>query len=150
LLSQVAGRAGRADKSGRAMLQTYQPNAPVLNALAGGDRNAFLAAEAAGRHGLGFPPYGRLAAIVLRSRDEGALIKAANDLRSAAPNGDGVEVLGPARAPIYRLRGEARMRFLVKARRDVSLQAYLGDWLSRVKQSGAVRRTVDINPYTFL
>lgn len=150
LLSQVAGRAGRAKKRGRAMLQTYQPKSTVLQALAEGDRNAFLAAEAEGRHELGFPPYGRLAAILLRSRDEAALLKAANDLRSAAPNGDGVEVMGPARAPIYRLRGEARMRFLVKARRDVSLQAYLADWLSRVKQPGAVRRIVDINPYTFL
>lgn len=150
LLSQVAGRAGRAEKRGRAMLQTYQPKSTVLQALADGDRNAFLVAEAEGRHALGFPPYGRLAAILLRSRDETALMKAANDLRSAAPNGDGVEVMGPARAPIYRLRGEARMRFLVKARRDVSLQAYLADWLSRVKQPGAVRRIVDINPYTFL
>lgn len=150
LLSQVAGRAGRAGKPGRAMLQTYQPQAPVLNALADGDRNAFLAVEAEGRHGLGFPPYGRLAAIVLRSKDETALMKAANDLAQSAPNGDGVEVLGPARAPIYRLRGHARMRFLVKARRDVSLQAYLSDWLQRVKTPSAVRCVVDINPYTFL
>ncbi len=150
LLSQVAGRAGRAGKPGRAMLQTFQPQAPVLKALADGDRNAFLAVEAEGRHGLGFPPYGRLAAIVLRSKDEAALMKAAQDLARAAPNGDGVDVLGPARAPIYRLRGHVRMRFLVKARRDVSLQAYLNDWLPRVKIGSTVRCVVDINPYNFL
>lgn len=150
LLSQVTGRAGRAEKPGRALLQTYQPQAAVFEALAGGDRDAFLAAEAEGRHRLAFPPYGRLAAILLRSRDETALDKAARELAAAAPNGDGVEVLGPARAPIYRLRGQARMRFLVKARRDVNVQAYLSDWLSRVKTPSSVRLTVDINPYSFL
>ena len=150
LLSQVTGRAGRAEKPGRALLQTYQSEAAVLKALVAGDRDAFLAAEAEGRRALSFPPYGRLAAIILRSRDETALDRAASALRAAAPNGDGVDVLGPARAPIYRLRGEARMRFLVKARRDVNLQAYLHDWLRRVKTPSSVRRVVDINPYSFL
>ena len=150
LLSQVTGRAGRAEKPGAAMLQTYQPEAAVLQALASGDRDAFLVAEAEGRRALGFPPYGRLAALILRSRDETALAAAARALAAAAPAGDGIETLGPARAPIYRLRGEARMRFLVKARRDVSLQAYLNDWLGRVKTPAAVRRSVDINPYSFL
>ena len=150
LLSQVTGRAGRAEKPGRALLQTYQPEAPVLAALASGDRDAFLAAEALGRREHGFPPYGRLAAVTLRSLDEKALDQAANALRSAAPVADGVEVLGPARTPIYRLRGVARMRLLVKTRRNIDLQAYLADWLARVKTPGPVRISVDINPYNFL
>ncbi len=150
LLSQVAGRAGREEKPGRVLLQTFQPQAPVLAALAAGERDDFLAAEAEGRLALGFPPYGRLAAIILRSRDIPALEKAAKDLRAAAPRAQGIEVLGPAPAPIYRLRGEARMRFLIKAGRNVSLQAYLNDWLPRVKTPGPVRRVVDINPYSFL
>lgn len=150
LLAQVTGRAGRAEKPGRALLQTYQPEAAVFQALTNGDRNAFLAAEAEGRRRAGFPPYGRLAAILLRGRDEAALHDAANALRAATPAGDGINVLGPARAPIYRLRGEARMRFLVKARRDVNIQAYLHDWLARVKMPSSVRRVVDIDPYSFL
>lgn len=150
LLSQVTGRAGRAEKQGRALLQTYQPAAPVLQAMASGDRDAFLAAEAAGRHALGYPPYGRLAAVVLRSDKEAALHEAARALAAAAPVGDGIEILGPARAPIYRLRGVMRMRFLIKARRDVSLQAFLRDWFSKVKTPAAVRRIIDINPYSFL
>ncbi|MEO1135055.1 MAG: primosomal protein N' [Pseudomonadota bacterium] len=150
LLSQVTGRAGRAEKPGRALLQTYQPAAPVLAALAAGDRDAFLAAEAMGRRDLGFPPYGRLAAIILRSLDERVLEETARALRNAAPAADGVEVLGPARAPIYRLRGVARMRMLVKTRRNVHLQAWLKDWLEGQKLPGAVRMSVDINPYSFL
>jgi len=150
LLSQVAGRAGRADKPGRALLQTYQSQAPVLTALAGGDRDDFLAAEAEGRMGLGFPPYGRLAAIILRSDNEKALKIAADAHRSAIPNGDGVEVWGPAPAPLYRLRGQMRVRFLIKARRDVHIQRYLETWLADVKLRGPVRRSVDIDPYSFL
>ena len=150
LLAQVTGRAGRAEKPGRALLQTYQPQSAVLQALTTGDRDRFLAAEAEGRRSLGFPPYGRLAAIILRARDETALAQAAKDLQAAAPKARGVEVLGPARAPIYRLRGEARMRFLIKAGREVSLQAFLNDWLAQVKTPSSVRRIVDINPYSFL
>ena len=150
LLSQVTGRAGRAEKPGRALLQTYQPDAAVLRALASGDRDAFLAAEAAGRSALGYPPYGRLAAITLRSQDETLLDRTANALRAAAPAAEGVDILGPARAPIYRLRGVARMRLLVKTRRNVHVQAFLADWLTRVKIPGAVRISVDINPYSFL
>ncbi|WDI32859.1 primosomal protein N' [Hyphococcus flavus] len=150
LLSQVTGRAGRAEKPGRALLQTYQPQAAVLKALATGDRDAFLAAEAEGRRSLGYPPYGRLASVTLRSRDEAALEKSARAMRAAAPLADDVEILGPARTPIYRLRGVARQRMLVKAGRNIHLQAYLSDWLERVKKTSVVRISVDINPYNFL
>ncbi|WP_425410579.1 primosomal protein N' [Hyphococcus sp.] len=150
LLSQVTGRAGRAEKPGRALLQTYQPQSAVLQALASGDRDAFLAAEAQGRQALFYPPYGRLAAVTLQSRDEAALEASARTLRSLAPTADGVEILGPARTPIYRMRGLARQRLLVKARRNVHIQAYLSDWLAKMKKSSAVRISVDVNPYNFL
>ena len=138
------------DRSGRALLQTFQSEAPVLAALAGGDRDDFLAAEAEGRAGLGFPPFGRLAAIILRSPDEKALKAAADTHRAAIPNGDGVEVWGPAPAPLYRLRGQMRVRFLVKARRDVHIQRFLEAWLAGIKLRGPVRRSVDIDPYSFM
>lgn len=150
LMSQVAGRAGREEKPGRALLQTYDPDAEVMKALASGDRDAFLAAEAASRQRMLFPPYGRLAAIILRSRNEKALHAAAAAHKSAAPRADGVEVWGPAPAPLYRIRGEARLRFLVKARRDVDVQAFLNAWLRKVKLPGAVARILDVDPYSFL
>ena len=115
-----------------------------------GDRDAFLAAEAAGREVLGFPPYGRLAAVILRSQNEKLLHETARAHRDALIRADGVEVWGPAPAPLYRLRGEMRMRFLVKARRDVRVQGFLDAWLGPVRLPNAVRRTVDIDPYSFL
>lgn len=150
LLSQVAGRAGREDRPGEAMLQTYVPEAAVFKALTSGDRDAFLEAEAAGREELGFPPYGRLAAVVLRSTNEKLLKEAAAAHRAALFPAEGVTVWGPAPAPIYRLRGEARIRFLVKARRDVNVQAFLSAWLATIKLPGAVRRAIDIDPYSFV
>ena len=150
LLAQVAGRAGRAEKPGRAMLQTYQPDAPVFAALSNGDRDGFLVAEAQGRSALGFPPYGRLAAIIMSGPDENAVLNAARDLSDAKPHGDGIDVLGPSRAPIYRLRGRVRLRFLVRARKGVNIQAFLSDWVRRVKTPNSVRRVIDIDPYSFL
>ena len=150
LLSQVAGRAGRAERAGEALMQTYQPQAPVFAALAAGDRDGFLEAEAAGRAALGFPPYGRLAALQLRSVNEAALKAAGAAHREALFSADGVTVWGPAPAAVYRVRGEARLRFLVKARRDVNVQAFLAAWLQRVKLPAAVRRTIDIDPYAFM
>jgi primosomal protein N' (replication factor Y) (superfamily II helicase) len=149
LLSQVAGRSGRADRPGEALIQTYQPDAPVFRALAAGDRDGFLEAEAAGRAELGFPPYGRLAALQLRSVNEAALKASGAAHREALPTAEGVTVFGPAPAAVYRVRGEARLRFLVKARRDFGLQAFIADWLGRVKPPASVRRTIDVDPYGF-
>lgn len=150
LLSQVTGRAGREAKPGRALLQTYQPNAAVLEALISGERDRFLAAEAESRRAHGFPPYGRLAAIILRGKDEAALKASAAAHKAAIPAAEGVEVWGPAPAPIYRLRGYQRIRFLVKTRRNVHIQRFVEDWLRRVKITGSIRRVVDIDPYSFL
>lgn len=150
MLSQVSGRAGREARAGEAMLQTYLPDAAVFAALKSGDRDAFLEAEARGREELGFPPYGRLAAVMLRSTNEKLLKETADAHHAALFNADGVIVWGPAPAPIYRLRGEARIRFLVKARRDVNIQAFLAAWLAKTKLSGAIRRTIDIDPYSFV
>ncbi|MEM9263703.1 MAG: primosomal protein N', partial [Pseudomonadota bacterium] len=132
------------------LLQTHQPDAPVLQAIARNDRDAFLEAEASGRHAHGYPPFGRLAAIILRSKDEKALHQSAASHRNALFAADGVSVMGPAPAPIYRFRGEARVRFLVKSRRNVDIQRFVAEWLSMVKLPNKVRRSIDIDPYSFL
>jgi primosomal protein N' (replication factor Y) len=150
LLHQVAGRSGRAERPGRALLQTYMPEQPVMQALAAGDRDGFLAAEAAARRAAGLPPFGRLAALIVSAGDPEAADFAARALSRAAPQLPGVDVLGPAPAPLAILRGRHRRRLLVKAERGVNLQAVLRDWLGRVRIAGSVRLQVDIDPYSFL
>ena len=150
LLAQVAGRAGRAERPGRALIQTYAPEHQVMQALQAGDRDGFLAAEAQMREASGLPPYGRLAALILSSPDAARLDEVARALAAAAPVADGVEVYGPADAPLALIRGRRRKRFLVRADRRVNIQAYVEAWRARVKVPAAVRVAVDVDPYSFL
>jgi primosomal protein N' (replication factor Y) len=150
LLHQVAGRAGREDRPGRVMMQTYHPDHPVMRALAGGERDRFLEEEAAVRRDGGWPPFGRLAALIVSGRDAGAVDAAANALGRAAPNNRGIRVLGPAPAPLAMLRGRHRRRLLLKATRNTDMQKNLKLWLSRVRWPNGVRVQIDVDPYSFL
>jgi primosomal protein N' (replication factor Y) len=150
LLTQTAGRAGRAAHPGRALIQTWAPEHPVMQALKAQDRDAFVEAESAERRSTGLPPYGRLAALILSSPDPAALEAGARALAQAIPNAEGAEVYGPADAPLALLRGRRRKRFLVRADRGVDLQGLVGAWLKRVKLPGSVRLVVDVDPYSFL
>ena len=150
LLTQATGRAGRAEKPGRAILQTWTPEHPVLMALAAGDRDAFVAAEMAEREAASLPPYGRLAAIILSGENAAAVEKVARDLAENIPNAERLEVYGPADAPLALVRGRRRKRLLVRADRDVDLQGFLRAWLARVKVPASVRLNVDVDPYSFL
>jgi primosomal protein N' (replication factor Y) (superfamily II helicase) len=150
LLHQVGGRAGRAERKGRVLIQTFMPDQPVMRALAAGDRDRFLETEAMARRETELPPFGRLAALILSADDDESCVFAAAALSRAAPQLPGVAVLGPAPAPLAVLRGRHRYRFLVKAERSVNLQAVLRDWLGRVRLGGGVRLQVDIDPYSFL
>lgn len=150
MLHQVAGRAGRAQRPGIVMVQTFDPDHPVMAALAANDRDRLLAIETAGRRERGLPPFGRLAAIILSAEDVAQGEAAAAALARAAPHLRGVDILGPAPAPLAVLRGRHRIRFLVKTARQVNIQAVLSQWLGAVKLAGAVRIQVDIDPYSFL
>jgi primosomal protein N' (replication factor Y) (superfamily II helicase) len=150
LLHQVGGRAGRAEHKGRVLIQTWMPDQPVMKALAAGDRDRFLEAEAAARRHAGLPPFGRLAALIVSAAEAETCDFTARALSRAAPQLPGVTVLGPAPAPLAVLRGRHRQRFLVKAGREVRLQAVLHDWLARVRTAGSARVQVDIDPYSFL
>jgi primosomal protein N' (replication factor Y) len=150
LLHQVAGRAGRDSKPGRVLLQTYNPEHPVITALAEGTRDRFVEEEAAQRRAGGWPPFGRLAALILSGPDEDAVDAVARRLARAAPRYDQVRVLGPAPAPLARLRGRHRRRFLLKTSRGVSIQRLLSEWLAKVRPPSSVRIQIDVDPYSFL
>ncbi|MES2035852.1 MAG: primosomal protein N', partial [Pseudomonadota bacterium] len=150
LLAQASGRAGRRDRPGRAMLQTYAPEHPVMQALKDQDRDAFIEAEMAGREMASLPPFGRLAAVIVSGPDPQALETYVRSLASVVPNTDGVDVFGPADAPLALVRGRRRKRFLVRADRTVDLQGFLAAWRARARPPGSIRVTLDVDPYSFL
>jgi primosomal protein N' (replication factor Y) len=150
LLTQVAGRAGRAQHPGRVLLQTYEPRHPVIEAMASGDAAKFYAAEANERRATGMPPFGRLAALIVSGPDAGRVERAAADLARAAPLGEGIEMFGPAPAPLAFLRGRHRRRLLLKTERRIVAQELLRLWLDRVDPPAGVRIQVDVDPYSFM
>ncbi|MEM7427984.1 MAG: primosomal protein N' [Pseudomonadota bacterium] len=150
LLSQVAGRAGRGEDPGRALLQTHMPDHPLMQALKASDRDGFLAHEKRAREHLELPPYGRLAGVIVTAATMPEAEQFARSLAQIAPAADGVRVLGPAPAPLAMVRGRHRVRFLVKSRRDINIQAYLTEWLKPAKPRGSIRLAVDVDAYSFL
>lgn len=150
MLSQVAGRAGRESRPGAAMLQTLEPDNPVLVSLIAGDRDAFLAQEAAARQAAGMPPFGQLAAIIIASPHEERLFEAIRQLASTRPHFDSVQIYGPAIAPIGFLKGKHRARLLLRADKSVNIQHILQGWLGTIKLPSSVRMQIDIDPYSFL
>ena len=150
LLHQVAGRAGRAEAPGRVLLQTYSPEHPVMQALIAGDLEQFMQREAAARRPGHWPPYGRLAALIVSADSAAQADGLARDLGRAAPHGEGVTVLGPAPAPLAVLRGRHRRRLLLRTRRDIAVQPILTDWLAQVPVPRGARVDVDVDPVSFL
>ncbi|SNT34353.1 primosomal protein N' [Tropicimonas sediminicola] len=153
LVRQVAGRAGRtADRRGVAMLQTYQPEHPVIRAILAGDEETFWRAECEERRAAGVPPFGRMAGIVLSSPDVAQVFDLGGEMarRDGPLREIGAQLFGPAPAPIARIRGRHRVRLLVKARKEAPLQAALARWLAQFKPPNNMRIAVDIDPQSFL
>ncbi|MBO28951.1 MAG: primosomal protein N' [Rhodobacteraceae bacterium] len=151
LMRQVAGRAGRAEAPGIALLQTYQPDHPVIRAVLDGDEEGFWKAEAAARQQAGVPPFGRMAGIILSGPDAAQVFDAGNALarRDAPLRAIGAQVFGPAPAPIARVRGRHRVRLLVKAEKSAPLQDALSRWIAQVPMKGEMRLAVDVDPQSF-
>jgi primosomal protein N' (replication factor Y) (superfamily II helicase) len=150
MLSQVAGRAGRAERPGRALIQTHYPDNEALQALVSGDRDAFIEAESQGRAAMGAPPFGRMAALHLMAQTDDGVDGAAKLASDALFAAQGVEVWGPAPPPIAMVRGWRRRRFIVQADRSVDLSAFMAAWRASFRVPASVRVTIDIEPYSFL
>jgi primosomal protein N' (replication factor Y) (superfamily II helicase) len=149
-IAQVAGRAGRGTKPGRVFVQTHEPDAPVIRALVSGDAEAFYAAETESRRDANAPPFGRLAAIIVSSENLREAEGTAKAIARTAPNVDGMDVFGPAPAPLAMLRGRHRQRLLVHARRSLDVQTVMREWLGTMDWPRGVRVAVDVDPYSFV
>ena len=153
LLHQVGGRAGRGGRPGRVVLQTYAAEHPVIAALAAGDRDSFMENEAAARAAHGLPPFGRLVAVIASGPSESDTLRAASVLARTARTDEktlGIQVLGPAPAPLKLLRGRHRFRLLFKAARGALIQPHMRRWLAALDRRTRTRLQVDIDPHSFM
>lgn len=150
LLHQVSGRAGREQRPGKVILQTFNPAHPVIKALATQSRDQFVEAEIYERERHGMPPHGRLASILVSGLKLDQVERVGKQLARSAPQHPDITVLGPVPAPLSLLRGRHRWRLLVKAPKSMALQPLLKEWVGRIKLSGNTRITVDIDPHSFL
>ncbi|PZA10802.1 primosomal protein N' [Rhodopseudomonas palustris] len=151
LLNQVIGRAGREQGRGVGFLQTHQPEHPVMKALVACDREAFYASEIDIRERTLYPPFGRLASLIISAGDRPTAESFGRQLASAAPFDERVQVLGPAEAPLAVIKGRYRFRLLVKSVRGFDLSNYLRSWLAKgPKTKGNLKLEVDVDPQSFL
>ncbi|WP_173088189.1 primosomal protein N' [Devosia sp. 1635] len=151
ILTQVAGRAGRASQIGKAFLQTYHPDHAVMRAMVTGDREAFYAHELAAREAGILPPFGRLAALIVSANEHDIAMNFARRLLSAAPMTERVRLFGPADAPVAMVRGRHRVRLLVQSSKEFDLSGYVRFWLqSAERPTGNLRVQVDIDPVSFM
>ncbi len=151
LLHQLSGRAGREKSApGVVMIQTFLPTHPVMQALLSGDRDAFMEQELEARKLSHMPPFTRLVAIIIEGEHEEQAMAHARDMVLSAPRITGLEVLGPAPAPLSLLRGRHRYRILVKAERSLHIQKLLGEWMAGMKHPSSLRIKIDIDPYSFM
>jgi primosomal protein N' (replication factor Y) (superfamily II helicase) len=151
LLNQVIGRAGRDQGRGVGYLQTHQPEHPVMKALVANDREAFYASEIEQRERSGYPPFGRLASLIVSAGDRPTAEGFARKLAAVAPLDERIQVLGPAEAPLAVIKGRYRFRLLVKSLRNVDLSEYLREWLAAgPKTKGNLKLEVDVDPQSFL
>lgn len=149
-LFQVAGRAGRGEFPGRVLLQTYQPENPVFNAICACDRDAFINDDMAARRVAKMPPFGQLIALIIEGNNEQKLKQFCDELSARAPKLNGGKIMGPIAAQIYQIRNWYRMRFLIAGDANAKLQPVVSHWLRDIKIPANIRIKIDVNPQNFM
>jgi primosomal protein N' (replication factor Y) len=149
VLTQVSGRAGR-EGNGDAIIQTYSPDNPILQALIRGEKEQFYSMEIEQRHMVNMPPFSRLVALIVSAANEKKLQEFVGLMIRKAPISTKIKVLGPVDAPIYKIRRRYRYRFLIKSPVAVNTQQYIEQWLNLLKIPASIRIKIDVDPYSFL
>lgn len=150
LLHQVAGRAGREAEQGRVLLQSYMAENAILQALISGDRDLFLQQEQISRQQSAMPPFSRLVGVIIAGRNEQEAFEVAKMLARSAPRGEEIQVLGPAQAPMARIRGRYRFRILIKADKNIDIQKAVRSWIGGHKIPSTVKVAIDVDPQSFM
>jgi primosomal protein N' (replication factor Y) len=150
-LRQVSGRAGRDKKPGKALLQTYSPEHPVIMAIVEGNDDAFWDLEASARRQAEVPPYGKLVALVLSGPNEKQLFDIGHKMVRIWTKSYAFEtqIFGPALAPVAKIRNKFRVRLLIKCRKNKNIQSVLREWIASASAPRSIRLTVDVDPQNF-
>jgi len=150
ILYQVAGRAGRSDSIGKVFLQTYFPKNETILSLTQMERDNFYLNEINSRNESSLPPIGKMAALIVSGNNNEEVRKQCLILSNKIPLIKDLEIYGPAPAPLSRLKGRFRQRFLVHDKKARNMQKIVNAWLSNSKTKLKVNISVDIDPYTFV
>jgi primosomal protein N' (replication factor Y) len=150
LLHQVSGRAGREALVGRVIMQTYTPGSVIMKALINYDRQSFISEELSIREKEGMPPFTKMAAILLTSKDEQLLVKTCHEVNRIAPRNQEVTILGPVPSGLYKLCDKYRYRFLIKTKRNYPIQQFIEHWFGNIELSSRIQLKIDIDPYSFI
>ena len=153
-ITQIAGRTGRREKNGRAFIQTYHPEHPLMHAMQNGHQEAFLHNEIHIRKTAKLPPFGKLAAIIVSSKDNQDGHQYAQNMAQLFPKMHNILLYGPAPAPISPLRNQYRYRFLIKAEKNIRIQEPIRKWIEKckknIKNKKNIKIHIDIDPYNFM
>ncbi|MDR3325876.1 MAG: primosomal protein N' [Rhodospirillaceae bacterium] len=150
LLSQVSGRSGRETHKGRVLLQTYQPESKVMQALISGNKEQFYHVEAEDRRISNMPPFGKLVALIISGYNLVDVEHIAIQLFHLAPKCENICVLGPVLAPLAMVNDRHRMRLLVKASNTIKIQDVVRQWISKICPLNGVLIQIDVDPYSFV
>jgi primosomal protein N' (replication factor Y) len=159
LLSQVAGRTGRGPRGGRVLVQTFTPDHPCIALAATHDYAGFVTGELTHRLAHNYPPYHRLARVIIRGREQEACAAFAESLAAAFHRTHDtlsrttpleVRMLGPAEAPIFRLKGYFRYHFQMQSASAGMLHQVLRAVLPTLRTPSGIEYTVDVDPFNML
>ena len=155
LLAQVAGRTGRGDKVGRVLIQTYTPEHPCIALVVKHDYGTFAAQELGHRREHGYPPFQRLARVIVRSEKEEAASAFADSLAGAFVEavkraGAPVRVLGPAECPVFKLNDFYRFHFQLQSGNSAAMHRVLREVFAAAKPPSSVEFQVDVDPYSMM
>jgi primosomal protein N' (replication factor Y) (superfamily II helicase) len=146
LLTQVSGRAGREKDRGLVMLQTYTSDNLILQAIKNGNKEILIEFEKQNRKLINFPPYGKLALIVVSGRDEIKVREQIKKIVKIFPHHKDIEVMGPMPSPVAKLKSEFRYQIFIKTSRKIKLQELIKNLLGRVKIDKSLKIKIDIDP----
>lgn len=162
LLAQVAGRAGRGNRLGQVLIQTFTPDHPCITLAAQHDYLKFAELELKHREEHQYPPFQRLARLIIRGANEERVIEFSESLagafrialqqreRHGSQNVPNLRLLGPAEAPVYRLNGLYRYHFQLQSPSAGHLHQVLREVLSVVRTPSGVEYQIDIDPYNMM